>query len=205
MIDFKGVKNELSEKTEIEADETEKGKDKKKRSKAEKIVWGIMSLIVVGFIYYEVSSFFILPSEVRELNRNIDLPFDFAVPLSQCDFTGGGWKKEQIYNGVLYKKTDSEYFEFRGFPDVSSTYKLIAYWTDNSKTLVFGFRVGDSMGKVKKILKKHGYKQNNQFDYPGYHKGRVKIGIEEDTICKTVKEIDITLYTTDWLHKGYYK
>jgi hypothetical protein len=208
--DFKGVKNTLSEKTEIEAeikvDETEKRRDKKKSSKAEKIVWGIMLLIVVGFIYYEVSPFFILPNEVRELNQNLDLPFDFGVPLEQCDFTGGGWKKEQVYNGVLYEKTDSEYFIFRGFPDLSTSYKLINYWTDNSKTLVFGFRVGDSMKKVKRLLKKHGYKQISQEDCPsGYHKGRVTIILDEDPVQKKVEGISVELSYTDWFHKGYYK
>jgi hypothetical protein len=200
--DFNEIGNETTIKKIFDAkSETEVGKNsqKKKKNKKVKIVWGIVILLLLSIIYNEILPFFILPREIQELNKNINLPFKFAEPAEHYDFTDSKWKKSDDLLGFSYMKDNNECFSFQGYPDLSSTYKFTTCWTNKSEMTVFGFHVGDSIDKAEQNLKKNGYK----WDSSGFYiNGRVKISLEDNG---KITHIYIALVSTDWFHKGYYK
>lgn len=111
----------------------------------------ILMLIVIKI----AAPFFILPSEIRELNKHINLPYKFGTPIEEFDLKNYECEKNR-YNEISYYN-DKDNFGFSGFPDLSCTYKLTHYGTSKLEFFIFGFQIGDEIREVDKILKKYDY------------------------------------------------
>jgi hypothetical protein len=196
--DVKNSREETEKQPETKAEE--RVKKKKRRTK---IICGILVILLISIIYNEVLPFFILPREIKELNEKSKLPIEFATPLENYDFTGNMWEKQLDYNGVSFLNKKGDYYVFDGFPDLSRSYKLTAYWTENPQVIVLGVRVGDSINKAEKIIKSYGYKANDPDEPLDYSKGRVALELKDEQ--NKIVGIYIQLYSTDWFHKGNYK
>lgn len=183
---------------------------KNKKSRRKKIKTRISLIILVIILIKFVSAFFILPDEIRELNDNSIIPYKFCSPLKDCAFEEGQWERDDIYRSVDFYSKDGESFGFSGYPDLASSYKFTYYNTASPEVSVFGIHTGDRITKVNQILKAKGYKKN-EYDYNTYQKGRITMSFEtqriimDNSVYETVKEICISIYSSDWLHKGYYK
>ncbi|ROR25329.1 hypothetical protein EDD66_11191 [Mobilisporobacter senegalensis] len=165
--------------------------------------------------YKIISPFYIIPSEIKELNENINIPFKFATPLEEYDFEEGEWERIEDYCKIFYSGSKGDYLRFNGYPDLSSTYKFTGIITDNPEVSFFGIHIGDEMAIAKDILKKYGYKcYNDDMSYE-YYKGGIEfnVGVKrifygtdtEEYVDETVENISIQIDSTDWLRKGYYK
>ena len=79
---------------------------------------------------------------------------------------------------------------------------------------MFGIRVGDSMTIVDSIMKENGYrrkKADDDYEYYKYYKGKIDITFITDRmemgdgVSDTLRTFSITIRSSDWFHKGYYK
>lgn len=174
------------------------------------ICLAIMVIILIKF----ASPFFVLPNEIRELNSNSNLPYKFAAPLEEYYFEHNEWKRDVEYQSIYYSNQAGDYLLFKGFPDLSNSYKFSYYHTKSPKISVLGIQIGDNIDEAEYILLNYDYKKLKSDDY-SYKKGRITIRIKiqlnpsknniVDPVRNSVDEISISLYSTDWLHKGYYK
>ncbi len=163
----------------------------------------LLNIVVIGTIVFTffmiikiVLFFTVIPKEIKELNRNIDLPYQFATPLSDYDLAsvklirGGGC--------VYFIDELGDSYEFSGYPDVSNKDRFIGYRTTNPAKNVFGISVGDNIHEAKHILRDYGYKGKIEYesDRIYYVKGKVIIYIDGD---ETVESIQIDIKNTNWL------
>jgi hypothetical protein len=158
-------------------------------------------LVLVLFIILKIILFFtVLPKEIRELNRNIELPYKFASPMSEYNLD----TDKIIHGGGCYALYDSSgnLYIFGGYPDVSSEYKFAEFRTTITDIKLYGFSVGDDLDKAKKELKNHGYKEKIKYGglYIYYVKGRVKIEIGGS---ETVNSLQVSLISSNWLMKQF--
>jgi len=113
--------------------------------------------------------------------------------------------------GVKYVDLQGNYIIFDGFPDLSNSPKLTCLRIDNPKFFLFGIRVGDNITIVDSIMKENGYRRKQTDDDYEYYKGKIDISFRLDRmdtgngIMKTIKAFRISIRSTDWFHKGYYK
>lgn len=103
---------------------------------------------------------------------------------------------------------------FKGFPDLSSDYKLVYYRTFTSDLSVFGISKGDKLSDLNNILSDYGYISIMDNKLIHFKKGRVTITVDIKKINTDTSPNDIVdiidgfyidLYCTDWLGKGRYK
>ncbi|WP_313130832.1 hypothetical protein [Anaerocolumna sp.] len=154
-----------------------------------------------------VSPYLITPREIRELNNNSNLPYKFISPIEEFDEEG--WEKELGYNEVKYVDSREDYIMFNGYPDLSNSYKLTYLSIDDPEFSLFGICVGNNMTFVDSIMKKNGYRRKTD-DYE-YYKGKIHISLATDRIKKgdkvmeTLRAFIISIRSSDWFRKGYYK
>ncbi|WP_310603036.1 hypothetical protein [Anaerosporobacter sp.] len=170
----------------------------------------LMVLTMVYVVVWSIKT----PSAIEDLNNNIDLPYKFTTPMSECDIVEKKIEDEYEY-GVYVETYNGDSYRFSGYPDMSSSYKLTSYYTKNTKVSLFGFKVGDSLNEANKLLRKHGYiSRDKDTCYYEYRNGGIVVLI-------TVKHGDgssndyfkdgvivnymIKLESTDKKHIGYYK
>jgi hypothetical protein len=118
---------------------------------------------------------------------------------------------EAIEYGAMYVDLRGDYIIFEGYPDLSNSFKLTYLSTNNPGFLFFGIRVGDNMTIVDSIMKENGYKREKSKWYYNYHKGKIDIsfGVDrterEDEVEETLTGFTVSIRSSDWFHKGYYK
>jgi hypothetical protein len=184
--------------------------------KKTKIILVILFLILIKIIYDIISPFYITPSEIKELNKNIDLPYEFGKPLKDYKFNNE-LTVDDAEMSLSFETEEGDYIWFSKYPDYSCSYKFTTFNTSNSQISFFGITVGDSMEKANNVLDKNGYKlEDIDFDTAEYTNGRVEISIDikllDNSNCKNeyikngiVRCYSINIYSTDWFHKGNYK
>jgi hypothetical protein len=175
-----------------------------------KIIFGVILFLFLKI----VSPYLITPGEIKELNNNSNFSYKFISPLE--DFDDDGWEIEAIEYGVMYVDSQGDYIIFEGFPDISNSYKLAYLSTENPEFSLFGNRVGDDMTFVDSIMKENGYrrKKTDEDNYE-YYKGKIDISLatdrmeiehgEEKRVVETLRAFTISIRSSDWFHKGYYK
>lgn len=89
----------------------------------------LVVLVMILYIIYKITSPYIAtPSEIKELNKNIDLPYNFAEEVSEEDFIlleKQGWVRSYIvYTGIAYTNDKDDLIIFSGYPDLSNRYKF---------------------------------------------------------------------------------
>ncbi|WP_313130835.1 hypothetical protein [Anaerocolumna sp.] len=169
--------------------------------------------VILFLLFKIVSPYLITPREIKELNKNINFPYKLISPLEEFD--DDGWKIEAIEYGVMYVDLQGDYIIFEGFPDLSNSYKLTYLSTDNPEFSLFGIRVGDNMTLVDSIMKEKGYKRDKSQRSYSYYKGKIDISFgvdrmdmwlgEEKRVEETLTGFVISIRSSDWFHKGYYK
>ncbi|GAA4294566.1 hypothetical protein GCM10023142_31780 [Anaerocolumna aminovalerica] len=104
-----------------------------------------------------------------------------------------------------------DYILFEGYPDLSNSYKLTYLGIDNPEFSLFGIHVGDNMAFADSIMKENGYKRERSKWYYNYNKGKIDIsfGVDrterEDGVEETLTGFAISIRSSDWFRKGYYK
>jgi len=158
---------------------------------------------VILFLFFKiVSPYFITPREIKELNNNMNFPYKFISPLEEFD--EDGWEKESREYGVQYVDLQGNYITFDGYPDLANSHKLTCLSTDNPEFVLFGIHIGDNITIVERIMKENGYKKADKDDYE-YFKGKVSISLGVNGVNKTLTGFVISIRTSDWFRKGYYK
>ena len=201
---------------DVEVDENVILKNKNLKSRKRRIKFGIFLTLLIITVVKIMLPFFILPNEIRELNKNSNLPYKLATPLEEYCFEIGEWECYKQYNNIISFYNDNNYLTFNGFPDMACSYKLTYYATSRPEINIFGVKVGNTLEETDRILKKNHYKlEYKEYSYATYKKGRIKIDIgikqvqystdTEELLYEYVDSISIYLHYTDWLHKGYYK
>lgn len=186
-------------------------------SKKTKIITIVILVSILMLIVIKIAApFFILPSEIRELNKHINLPYKFGTSIEEFDIKTNEWKQYNRYNRITYYN-DEDNFGFSGFPDLSCAYKFTKYATSKPGFSVFGIHIGDEVSEADKILKDYGYKlEEDDYRFALYKRGRVDITIGIKKVEPEIKTeyslpneivdvISIMLHHTDWLLNGYYK
>nr|WP_308742950.1 hypothetical protein [uncultured Anaerocolumna sp.] len=166
---------------------------------------------VILFLFFKiVSPYFITPREIKELNNNMNFPYKFISPLEEFD--EDGWEKESREYGVQYVDLQGNYITFDGYPDLANSHKLTCLSTDNSEFVLFGIHIGDNMTIVDRIMKENGYKREKTYgDHYMYYKGKIYISLSTNRIerevgvVETLRAFVISIRSSDWFHKGYYK
>ena len=149
------------------------------------------------------------PREIKELNNNMNFPYKFISPLEEFD--EDGWEKVTRVYGVKYVDLQGNYIIFDGYPDLANSHKLTYLSTHNPEFVLFGIHIGDNMTIVDRIMKENGYRRKQTDDDYEYYKGKIDISFRLDRmdtgngIMKTIKAFRISIRSTDWFHKGYYK
>lgn len=190
-------------------DELDKEKDNSTmRKKRKKIKKTIFVTIIILVIYYNFAPFFFLPSEIKELNNNINIPVKFGEKLNPEDFKDN-WEVADGQNAIYYNNDLGDCFKFQGFPDLSSKFKLAYLTTNNPNIMLFGFKIGDSISSIESVLINNGYKVEYRSSYTAdYRKGRVHIWISINNVesgTEIIEALNINLHSTDWLRIGNYK
>lgn len=114
---------------------------------------------------------------IEEINRNCDVPFALTLPESELQSTdgylrGGGF-------GCYSLENDDVSFTLGGYPDVLDKYHVIEYQIKSSRYTLMGLRVGCSLNKADKIMKRNGYSISTEdIWWSRYTKNGVRIGIE---------------------------
>jgi len=166
---------------------------------------------VILFLFFKiVSPYLITPREIKELNNNMNFPYKFISPLEEFD--EDGWEKVTREYGVKYVDLQGNYIIFDGYPDLANSHKLTYLRTHNPEFVLFGIRIGDNMTIVDRIMKENGYrrKKTDEEDYE-YYKGKIYIFLatnrieREDGVVETLRAFGISIRSSDWFRKGYYK
>ena len=194
-----------------------KEKSKNRLRKLGSIVGVILLILLGGAIIYEfIWPHFVTPYAINDLNENIELPYEFGVAASEYNIDEK-WIDRRDEIGFFFDSDEEDVFGFSGFPDYSCSFKFTYYYTDNSKTSLFGFKVGDSLEKADEQLRKHKYKRTrSESSWSIYERGRIEIYVyfklsdNSYTTSKYIKNVEVIKYSieissTDKQHKGYYK
>ena len=166
---------------------------------------------VILFLFFKiVSPYLMTPREIKELNNNMNFPYKFISPLEEFD--EDGWEKVSRVYGVKYVDLQGNYIIFDGYPDLANSHKLTYLSTHNPEFVLFGIRIGDNMTIVDRIMKENGYKRKKTYgDHYMYCKGKICISLGVNItdrvvgVNKTLRGFVISIRTTDWFRKGYYK
>nr|WP_294492316.1 hypothetical protein [uncultured Anaerosporobacter sp.] len=194
-----------------------KEKNKNRLRKLGSIIGITLLILFAGIIIYEfIWPHFVTPFAIKDLNENIELPYEFGVAASEYDIDEK-WIDRRDEIRFFFNSDEGDVFGFSGFPDYSCSFKFTYYYTDNSKTSLFGFKVGDSLEKADEQLRKHKYKRTRIDSYYSiYERGRIEIYIyfklsdNSYTTGEYIKNEEVIKYwieisSTDKQHKGYYK
>ena len=192
-----------------------KEKNKNRLRKLGSIIGILLLILFAGIIIYEfIWPHFVTPYAIKDLNENIELPYEFGVAASEYDIDEK-WIDRRDEIGFFFESDEGDVFGFSGFPDNSCSFKFTYYYTDNSKTSLFGFKVGDSLEKADEQLRKHKYKRTrSESSWSTYEKGRIEIYVffksSDNTTSEYIKNVEVIKYwieisSTDKQHKGYYK
>lgn len=182
------------------------------------VIIGLILVVWFGrtIIYEFIWPHFVTPYAIEDLNKNIELPYEFGTAADEYDIDEK-WIDRRDEISFYFGDDNGDEFGFSGYPDYASTFKFTYYYTSNYKTSLFGFKVGDSMEKADKQLRKNKYKREKIDENWGiYTRGRIEIYIYirlNDNSCNTreyikngeVIEYSIEIGSTDKQHKGYYK
>jgi len=176
-----------------------------KKRKGKRIILG--ALVMILYITYKIGSpYIVTPSEIKELNKNINLPFNFGEEVSEEELKENGWRFEgDEYNEICYMNEYDDVLLLNGFPDLSREDKLVTFITEDEKIKVFGIGINDNVKDAREILKKFRYKEKSYRDSYRFTKGKVEIWITFHLIEQSVEGVQVKLLSTDWFHKGYYK
>ena len=199
--------------TEVKRNE----KNKNRLRKLGSIIGIILLILFAGTIIYEfIWPHFVTPYAIKDLNENIELPYDFGVAASEYDIDEK-WI-EDVDEFCFYVNTSiGDVFTFTRYPDYADSVKFAGYYTSNRNIALFGFKVGDSFEKADKYLKEHGYRcYDSDASYYEYERGRINISLYvtssvtemvelENISRKKVAKYWVDLISTDKQHKGYYK
>lgn len=199
--------------TEVKRNE----KNKNRLRKLGSIIGIILLILFAGTIIYEfIWPHFVTPYAIKDLNENIELPYEFGVATSEYDIEEK-WIEEVDEFGFYVNTSIGDVFTFTRYPDYADSVKFAGYYTSNRDIALFGFKVGDSYEKADKYLKEHGYRcYDSSSGYYEYERGRINIrlyvtSIENEMVdvenneIKRVVEYWVDLISTDKQHKGYYK
>ena len=194
-----------------------KEKNKNRLRKLGSIIGITLMILFAGIIIYEfIWPHFVTPFAIKDLNENIELPYEFGVAASEYDIDEG---KSDRSDDVSYyiESGDRETYGFSGYPDYACTYRFTYFDSSNPKTTLFGFKVGDSMEKADKQLRKHKYTRGI-IDESGciYYRGKIEIYIDIFLIDNSYNVKDyikngevisysIEIRSTDKQRKGNYK
>jgi len=159
------------------------------------------------YITYKIGSpYIVIPSEIKELNKNINLPFNFGEEVSEEELKENGWSyKRTEYYITSYMNEYDDVLLLNGFPDLADSDKFATYTIRSEQIRVFDIGINDNIEDARKILKKFGYNEDFHGDAYCYTKGKVKIWVDFSTVEKTIGAIQIQLLSTDWFHNGNYK
>jgi hypothetical protein len=178
------------------------------RGKKRKFLFGILILFSLLIVYLISYKYLIVPYQIKELNDNMvidGIPYKIGNKMDNLDLQilqKEDWEKDTMYDHfVLYSNDNVGVIIFRGFPDYSNEYKFTVYRTKQDNINLFNIRVGSNAGEARTILKKKGYSEK---DDSTYVRGKISISFRYD-LEKRIKEIYVTLNSSDWFHKGYYK
>ena len=200
---------------DVEVDENVILKNKNLKSRKRRIKFGIFLTLLIITVVKIMLPFFILPNEIRELNKNSNLPYKLGASLEEYNLENEELECYESYNKINYYN-DNDFLVFSGFPDLSCPNKLIYYATSRPEIDIFGVKIGNTMEETDRTFKKNHYKvEDKDHRYAIYKKGRIKITVSikqvqystdiVEVLCEYVDAIAIDLHYTDWLHKGYYK
>lgn len=70
---------------------------------------------------------------------------------------------------------------------------------------MFDISVGGNIDKVKINLRKKGYREKHIYGDYVFTKGKVVITLIPDIENEIIEYIEVSLKSTNWFHKGYYK
>ncbi len=145
----------------------------------------LVVLVIILYIIYKITLPYIAtPSEIKDLNKNIDLPYNFAEEVSEEDFIlleKQGWVRSYIvYTGIAYTNDKDDLIIFSGYPDLSNRYKFTLFRTKVEGFSVFDISAGGNIDKVKINLKKKGYREKHIYGDYVFTKGKVVITLIPD-------------------------
>ena len=192
-------------------------KNKNRLRKLGSIIGILLLILFAGTIIYEfIWPHFVTPYALKDLNENIELPYEFGVAASEYDIKKE-WIEDEDELSFYINTSTGDVCTFTRYPDYADSVKFTGYYTSNRDIALFGFKVGDSFEKVDKYLKKHGYRcYDSGAGYYEYERGRINIrlyvtSIENEMVdvenneIKRVVEYWVDLISTDKQHKGNYK
>ena len=167
-----------------------------------------MLTILIIAVYKVGSMFYFIPNEVNELNKNMnlsELPFTFGEELNEEELDKmlhTDWNKTIIYSDIAYYNESIGNFVIRGFPDLSSSGKLVQYDTSEKNVTIFGLQVGNDINVAEDKLISMGYTKEYGYGY-FFVKGKVRIyfRINENQI---IDQIGVFIESSDWFHIGNY-
>ncbi|MBS5931765.1 MAG: hypothetical protein KIC94_02725 [Clostridiales bacterium] len=194
-----------------------KEKNKNRLRKLGSIIGILLLILFAGTIIYEfIWPHFVTPYALKDLNENIELPYEFGVAASEYDIKKE-WIEDEDELSFYINTSTGDVCTFTRYPDYADSLKFTGYYTSNRDIALFGFKVGDSFEKVDKCLKKHGYRcYDSGSGYYEYERGRINIrlyvtSIENEMVdvenneIKRAVEYWVDLISTDKQYKGNYK
>jgi hypothetical protein len=179
-----------------------------KKISNKKLLMMAVLVFVLGVSFKIGSMFLFIPIEVKELKAHItftEVPFEFGQKLNEKDIKkmlDNGWIENYEYSGMDYSNDNIGSIIIYGFPDLSNTFRFNQYITSLNNMSIFGISVGSDINVAIDKLKSIGYKQ--KYDDYFLVKGRVEI-ILRCTTDKKIDYINVSLRSSDWFYKGYYK
>ena len=196
-----------------------KDKIKNRLRKLGSIIGILLLILFAGTIIYEfIWPHFVTPYAVKDLNNNIELPYEFGAEADEYDVEQEWIGDEDEEDMVFYiDKSNGDAFQFARYPDYADSVKFTSFYTCNKEVELYGFKVGDSSEKADKQLKEHGYKCIDiSGGYYNYERGRINISFNVSIVTEEnnegnsfteerVVEYWVELASTDKQHKGNYK
>jgi hypothetical protein len=134
-----------------------------------------------------------------------ELPFTFGEEVSEEEMDkvlNTGWSKAIIYTDITYYNESVGNFVIRGFPDLSSSGKLVQYATSEKNIIIFGIQIGNDINVAEDKLISRGYTKEHGYGY-FFIKGKVRIyfRINENQI---IDQIGVFIESSDRFHIGNY-
>ncbi|BCJ94393.1 hypothetical protein acsn021_19620 [Anaerocolumna cellulosilytica] len=178
------------------------------RGKKRKFLIGALILFSLLIVYLISYKYLIVPYQIKELNDNMvidGIPYKIGDKMDNLDLNilqNNGWKERTTdNNSTLYYTEAAETIVFNGFPDLSDDYKFILFRTRKDNFSIFGIEVGSNVSESQTILKKRGYKEEDETTYV---KGKISVSFSSDIDGKIIM-LEVFLRSSDWFYKGNYK
>ncbi|SHM22633.1 hypothetical protein SAMN02746066_01252 [Anaerosporobacter mobilis DSM 15930] len=196
-----------------------KDESRNRKGKLELIAVLIVLALLGGAMIYEfIWAHVIEPYAIKDLNNNIELPYEFGAEADKYDVEQEWIGDEDEEDMVFYiDKSNGDAFQFARYPDYADSVKFTSFYTCNKEVELYGFKVGDSSEKADKQLKEHGYKCIDiSGGYYNYERGRINISFNVSIVTEEnnegnsfteerVVEYWVELASTDKQRKGNYK